>query len=163
MLNVHPGDTIKGYVGLHWIPSAQAILAGDEGIKSTLFIVDETEDAGPVLLQSRPLNIVGALKSLESRGAAGLVADLQMVLEFARTRSVTTYDGFRQLAGAEEKGRMKRVCEVLLPELKVAGDWEIFPLAVQLIAEGRVEVDGKTIFVEGKQLPPHGYRNWLGE
>ena len=30
MLNIHPGDTTKGYVGLHWIPSAQAILAGAE-------------------------------------------------------------------------------------------------------------------------------------
>jgi folate-dependent phosphoribosylglycinamide formyltransferase PurN len=157
MLNVHPGDTIKGYVGLHWIPSAQAILAGDEGLRSTLFIVDETEDAGPVLLQSKPLNIVETLKSLESKGEVGLVADLQKAVAFARMQGITTYDGFRQLAGTEEKGRMKRVCEVLLPELKVAGDWEIFPLAVQLIADGRVEVDDKAIYVDGKQLLPHGY------
>jgi folate-dependent phosphoribosylglycinamide formyltransferase PurN len=157
MLNVHPGDTIKGYVGLHWIPSAQAILAGDEGIKSTLFIVDETEDAGPVLLQSRPLSIVKTLKSLESKGAVGLMADLQKAIGFARMHSIADYDGFRRLAGAEEKGMMKRVCEALLPELKVAGDWEIFPLAVQLISEGRVEVDGKTIYVDGKQLTSNGY------
>jgi folate-dependent phosphoribosylglycinamide formyltransferase PurN len=157
MLNVHPGDTIKGYVGLHWIPSAQAILAGDAGVRSTLFIVDETEDAGPVLLQSRPLNIAETLKSLESKGAAGLVADLQKVVEFACKQGITAYDSFRQLAGAEEKGRMKRVCEALLPELKVAGDWEIFPLAVQLIADGRVEVEDKAIYVDGKQLPSHGY------
>jgi hypothetical protein len=30
ILNVHPGDTTKGYDGLYWIPSAKAILAGEE-------------------------------------------------------------------------------------------------------------------------------------
>ncbi|NOQ17741.1 MAG: hypothetical protein GQ507_00675, partial [Dehalococcoidales bacterium] len=39
ILNVHPGDTTKGYDGLHWVPSAKAILAGDEVIRSTLFFV----------------------------------------------------------------------------------------------------------------------------
>ena len=57
ILNVHPGDTTKGYDGLHWIPSARAILAGDEAIRSTLFFVDKGEDTGPVLVQSRPLTI----------------------------------------------------------------------------------------------------------
>jgi hypothetical protein len=85
------------------------------------------------------------------------MADLQKAIGFARMHSIADYDGFRRLAGAEEKGMMKRVCEALLPELKVAGDWEIFPLAVQLISEGRVEVDGKTIYVDGKQLTSNGY------
>jgi folate-dependent phosphoribosylglycinamide formyltransferase PurN len=158
MLNIHPGDTTKGYVGLHWIPSAQAILAGDEGIRSTLFIIDETEDNGPVLMQSRLLNIVDALTSSESGDTTGLRADFHNAVDFARKRNITTYDDFRKSAGAEEKGMMKRVCEYLLTALKVAGDWEIFPFAVQLIAGGRVAADGKIIYLDGKQLPPHGYR-----
>jgi folate-dependent phosphoribosylglycinamide formyltransferase PurN len=158
MLNIHPGDTTKGYVGLHWIPSAQAILAGDEGIRSTLFIVDETEDNGPVLMQSRLLNIVETLTSLESENGPGLLADFHNVVDFARTRNIATYDDFRKSAGVEEKGMMKHVCECLLPALKVAGDWEIFPLAVRLIAEGRVAADGKILYLDGKQLPQCGYR-----
>jgi len=54
ILNVHPGDTTKGYDGLYWIPTAKAILAGDDSIRSTLFIVDKGEDTGPVLVQSFP-------------------------------------------------------------------------------------------------------------
>ena len=47
ILNVHPGDTTKGYDGLHWLPSAKAIIAGDDVIRSTLFFVDKGEDTGP--------------------------------------------------------------------------------------------------------------------
>jgi hypothetical protein len=53
---------------------------------------------------------------------------------------------------------MKNVCESLLSALKVAGDWEIFPLAVQLIAQGRVEVNGKILYLDGAPLPAYGYR-----
>ncbi|MDD5287823.1 MAG: formyltransferase family protein, partial [Dehalococcoidales bacterium] len=71
ILNVHPGDTTRGYDGLHWIPSAKAILAGDRAIRSTLFIVDKGEDTGPVLVQSKSLDIMQALTGLESNGASG--------------------------------------------------------------------------------------------
>ena len=37
ILNVHPGDATKGYKGLHHVPSAKALLAGEEHVKSTLF------------------------------------------------------------------------------------------------------------------------------
>jgi len=158
MLNVHPGDTTRGYVGLHWIPSAKAILAGDEGIRSTLFIVDKTEDNGPVLVQSRLLNIVGTLTSLESQGNSGLLAEFRKVVDFTRSHNITAYEDFRKLAGTEEKKMMKRICEFLPPALKVAGDWQIYPLAVRLIAEGRVEIDDKTVYLDGKRLPAYGYR-----
>ena len=158
ILNIHPGDTTKDYVGLHWIPSAKAILAGDTGVRSTLMVVDKSEDKGPVLVQSRLLNIVDTLTEAESKGEAGLLADLHNVVNFARTHNITTYQDFRKLAGVEEKRMMKRVCEVLPPALKVAGDWEIFPFAVRIIGEGRVEVDGRMLYLDGKQLPEYGYR-----
>ena len=44
MINVHPGDTTKHYEGLHWMPSAKAIIAGDKSLRSTLFIADKSED-----------------------------------------------------------------------------------------------------------------------
>jgi folate-dependent phosphoribosylglycinamide formyltransferase PurN len=158
ILNVHPGDTTRNYVGLHWIPSAKAILAGDSGVRSTLLIVDKSEDKGPVLVQSRLLNILDTLTELEAKGTAGLLTDYRKVVDFARTRHITTYEDFRKLAGVEEKRMMKRMCECLPPALKVTGDWEIFPFAVHVIAEGRVEVEGKTLYLDGKQLPEYGYR-----
>lgn len=158
ILNVHPGDTMKDYVGLGWIPSAKAILAGDTGVRSTLMIIDKSEDKGPVLVQSRLLNIRDALAAAESKGEAGLLADFQRVVDFVRSHGITAYKDFRKLTEEEEKALMKRVCEVLPPALKVAGDWEIFPFAVRIIGEGRVEVDGRTLYLDGKQLPGYGYR-----
>jgi hypothetical protein len=44
-------------------------------------------------------------------------------------------------------------------ELKVNGDWEIYPFAVHdLIAQGRVAVEGRTVFIDGKKMPETGYR-----
>ena len=80
ILNVHPGDTTKGYNGLHWIPSAKAILAGDEAIRSTLFLVDQGEDTGPVLVQSKALNIFDVLRQSE----VGLAEELDEIIAFAK-------------------------------------------------------------------------------
>ena len=74
MINVHPGDMTKAYEGLHWMPSAKAIIAGDESLRSTLFIADKSEDKGPILMQSKPLNIIRTLSELESQGEKGLTA-----------------------------------------------------------------------------------------
>jgi folate-dependent phosphoribosylglycinamide formyltransferase PurN len=54
ILNVHPGDARK-YVGLGWIPIAKAILAGEKDVKSTVFFVDQSDDGGPILIQSASL------------------------------------------------------------------------------------------------------------
>jgi phosphoribosylglycinamide formyltransferase-1 len=159
ILNVHPGDTTRGYAGLHWLPSAKAILAGDEAIRSTLFIVDKGEDTGPVLVQSRPLNIVRALKDLDSAGTPGFLDGLLRVSSFARMRGITTYEEFRQSAGDKLLQTMERICSRLQDALKVNGDWEIYPFAVHgLIGRGRVEVDGRTVYVDGKSLPEYGWR-----
>jgi hypothetical protein len=54
---------------------------------------------------------------------------------------------------------MEKFCKSLMDTLKVKGDWEIYPFAVHdLIAQGRVAVDGRTVYVDGKQLPEYGYR-----
>ncbi len=153
ILNVHPGDTTKGYEGLHWVPSAKAILAGDKAIRSTLFIVDKGEDTGPVLVQSAPLHIV---KTLES---AGLSAQLEKVTGFAGANKISNYEAFTAIAGSELKEAMAKICGVLQDNLKIHGDWKIYPFAVHdLIAQGRAAVDGRTVFADGKDLPGYGYR-----
>lgn len=159
ILNVHPGDTTKGYAGLHWIPSAKAILVGDEAIRSTLFLVDKGMDTGPVLVQSRPLHIMKTLEELEAKGTEGLLEGLRRVSSFAREHAITNYEDFAQSSGKELLVIMERICASLQDALKVAGDWEIYPFAVHdLIARGRVAVDDKTVYVDGKQMPEYGYR-----
>jgi folate-dependent phosphoribosylglycinamide formyltransferase PurN len=159
ILNVHPGDTTKGYVGLHWTPTAKAILAGDKAIRSTLFVVDKGEDTGPVLVQSRPMGIAATLTELESKGIKGLLEGLEKITAFAGERSIKDFDEFKKSAGSELLSILERLCRDLQESLKVAGDWEIYPFAVhQLIAKGRVSIEGKQVFIDNKPFPPYGLR-----
>ena len=151
MLNVHPGDTTKGFYGLHWIPSAKAILAGDESLRSTLFIVDKGEDTGPVLVQSKPINVIQTLSELESKGEKGLLEGLSRVTSFAILHNIKTYENFKEKADEESSKIMERICSRLQDMLKVKGDWEIYPFAVHdLISRGRVAVDGRVVYIDGK-------------
>jgi folate-dependent phosphoribosylglycinamide formyltransferase PurN len=159
ILNVHPGDTTKGYYGLHWIPSARAILAGDKIIRSTLFFVDKGEDSGPVLVQSKPLDIEQTLRGLELEHRQELSKGLREVTDFAAAHHIQTYDDFEKNAGNELATKMETVCRVLQDALKVSGDWKIYPFAVHdLIARGRVHIDRRTVYVDGRPLPGCGYR-----
>lgn len=159
MINVHPGDTTKDYVGLHWIAQAMAILAGETELRSTLFIVDKNMDKGPVIAQSRPLYIVQALNESEANGQQGLLEGLQTLTKFAADNNVKIYDVFREKADAEMIKITKLVCNSLMDALKVKGDWEIYPFAVHdLIAKGRVAIDGRTVFIDDRQMPEFGYR-----
>lgn len=159
ILNVHPGDTTKGYDGLYWVPSAKAILAGDKAIRSTLFCVDKGEDTGPVLAQSAPLDIAQTLNELELKGEKGLVKGLHKVISFAAGNNIKTYEDFETKAGKELRETMGHVCRNLQDALKEAGDWKIYPFVVhKLIARGRLQIDGRTVYIDGKEMPEYGYR-----
>jgi folate-dependent phosphoribosylglycinamide formyltransferase PurN len=159
ILNVHPGDTTKGYNGLHWVPSAKAILAGDEAIRSSLFFVDKGEDTGPVLVQSKPLNIVQTIGRLTLGGKKELSKGLREITSFAATHDIKTYEDFEEKAGEELLRMMGLICRNLQETLKVAGDYKIYPFAVHdLIAQGRIQMDGRTVYVDGRQMPEYGYR-----
>jgi hypothetical protein len=141
------------------MPSAKAIIAGDESLRSTLFIADKSEDKGPILMQSKPLNIIRTLSELESQGEKGLTAGLKRISDFIRLHNITAYDDFRAKADEEMQKAMGNICIRLQDALKVQGDWEIYPFAVHdLIAQGRVAVDGRQVFIDGKQMPAWGYR-----
>ncbi|MFC1900157.1 phosphoribosylglycinamide formyltransferase [Chloroflexota bacterium] len=155
ILNVHPGDTTKGYINLHWIPSAMAILAGEESVRSTLFFVGKGVDDGPVFVQSVPLNIEETLRKLGGGRAEGL----EKILEFAKVNGISDYDVFKEKAGEELMGIMKNICTDLQNELKEVGDWKIYPFGVhELVAKGRVRVDGRDVYIDGEKMPEHGYR-----
>jgi folate-dependent phosphoribosylglycinamide formyltransferase PurN len=159
ILNVHPGDTTKGYDGLYWIPSAKAILAGDEVIRSTVFFVDKGEDTGPVLVQSGPLHIVKTLKELERQGIQELVVGLNKITSFIAENSIMNYASFKMKAGEELLNIMKHICKNLQEVLKVTGDWKAYPFAVhRLIAAGRVKVVNRTVYIDKVDMSLHGYR-----
>lgn len=159
ILNVHPGDTTKGYTGLHWVPSAKAILAGDDVIRSSLFFVDKGEDTGPVLVQSKPVNIVQTINGFKLENGEELSKGLKEVISFATIHDIQTYEAFEREAGKEVLTMMEYICRNLQEALKVAGDWKIYPFAVhELIAQGRVQIDGRTVYIDDRELPQYGYR-----
>jgi len=158
MLNVHPGDTTRGYDGLHWVPTARAILAGEGSLRSTLFVVDKGEDTGPVLVQSRPLDILKTLREREYMDARDWPVILANIRKFASEQGITGYEKFQSAAGRQQLEDLKQICRVLQEQLKIRGDWEIYPLAVGMIAAGCVAVDDRKVYVDGKPMPAHGYR-----
>lgn len=158
ILNIHPGDTTRGYDGLHWVPAAKAILAGDKALRSTLFIVDKGEDTGPILIQSGPLHIVETLEKLETAGNKELLKGLNKVIVYSTINYLKTYDDFIANADKNMMSMLENICRHLQNALKVSGDWKIYPFAVDLIASGRVEIEARLVYVDGKQLPAYGYR-----
>ena len=152
MLNVHPGDTTKGFSGLLWVPCAKAILAGEDSVKSTLFFVNETDDGGPVLMQSASLPL------------SHWERELYEIRDFASAHDSRTMGKLRAAAEANGRGdivtNLKTVAEQVQDRLKREGDWKIYPFAVhEMIAKGRVAIDNKgTVYVDGTAMPNEGYQ-----
>jgi phosphoribosylglycinamide formyltransferase 1 len=149
ILNVHPGDA-RRYIGLGWRPTAKAILAEEKGVKSTVFFVDQSDDGGPILIQSASL----ALSRWDS--------DLRDIRRFAEKTGARNLKDFREAAEREGNGlygSLEEVASRIQDTLKVEGDWKIYPFAVhELIAKGRVALDGRTVYVDGVQMPPEGWQ-----
>jgi len=135
IVNVHPADlsvTEKGkrkYVGLHDAPPRKAILAGEKSLHSSTHIVTKDVDQGEVLLISKGLKVeLPAGVSLED------------------------------LKKPENEQLLKRMAKEHENKLKEVGDWKIFPLTLEWIAEGRFAIDNKKdIYFDGK-LVKNGYR-----
>jgi len=149
ILNVHPGDA-KKYVGLGWRPTAKAILAEERSVKSTVFFVDASDDGGPILIQSRSLPLLR------------WDDDLRDIRKFAERTSARTLTQFREAAqqeGNELYNALEQVSAAIQDVLRTEGDWEIYPFAVHdLIAKGRVALDGRTVFIDGVQMPEEGWQ-----
>lgn len=149
ILNVHPADARK-YTGLGWIPTAKAILAEEKAVKSTVFFVDQSDDGGPVLIQSASLPL--------SRWDE----DLRDVRRFAERTGARTLKDFREAAQSEGNTlyeSLKKVSGEIQEVLKVEGDWKIYPFAVHgLIAKGRVSLDERTVYIDGVAMPPEGWQ-----
>jgi methionyl-tRNA formyltransferase len=149
ILNVHPADARK-YVGLGWIPTAKAILADEQSVKSTVFMVDQSDDGGPILIQSASLPL--------SRWDD----ELREARRFAEKTGARTLKDFREAAQREGSNlyeSLRTVSSAIQEVLKVEGDWKIYPFAVHgLIAKGRVALDGRTVYIDGVQMPAEGWQ-----
>ncbi|MCX5814046.1 MAG: formyltransferase family protein [Proteobacteria bacterium] len=149
ILNVHPGDARK-YIGLGWIPTAKAILAEESSVKATVFFVDQSDDGGPILIQSASLPI--------SRWDN----ELRDIRKFAEKTETRALKAFREAAQREGNNLYKSLQEVsasVQEVLKVEGDWQIYPFAVhELIAKGRATLDGRTLYIDGVKMPEEGWQ-----
>jgi len=149
ILNVHPGDARK-YTGLGWIPTAKAILAEEISVKATVFIVDESDDGGPILIQSASLPL--------SRWDG----ELYNIRKFAEKTDARTLKKFKEAAEREKNNlyeSLQKISIGIQNTLKVEGDWQIYPFAVhELIAKGRVSIDGRTLYIDGVQMPVEGWQ-----
>jgi phosphoribosylglycinamide formyltransferase-1 len=149
ILNVHPGDARK-YIGLGWIPIAKAILAGESSVKSTVFFVDESDDGGSILIQSASL----PLSRWDDK--------LRDVRRFAERPDARNLGQFREIAQREGNNlyeSLKEVSTNIQDILKDEGDRRIYPFAVHdLIAKGRVALDGRTVYIDGVQMPEEGWQ-----
>ncbi|MCX6819550.1 MAG: formyltransferase family protein [Candidatus Aenigmarchaeota archaeon] len=164
ILNIHPGDTTKGYIGPLWVPSAKAILAGENDVRSTLFIVDKGKDTGPPPLQSASVNVNREEWKAYLYDIRNFEAEHhKSIMDFASEKEIDNVEAFGIFAEKNGKShlteKLKQLSSSLQEELKVKGDWVIYPFAVhELIAKGRVEIDGRTIYIDGKKIPEYGLR-----
>ncbi len=140
-VNVHPGDLRvtdaqgrRKYVGLAWVPTAKALLAGERFVHSSTHLVTPELDGGPIARISQPVPVdlpSGATPAnLLPEGAAlgDLVRDIR-------------YNQGRRYGEALLYTHSKRLQETL----KERGDWVEFPRTVQRLAElvlaGRLVLD----------------------
>ena len=149
ILNVHPGDSRK-YTGLGWRPTAKAIIAGEKSVKSTVFFVDESDDGGPILIQSKSISL--------SRWDEKLYD----IKKFIEKMDIKTLSEFREKA-KQEGNNLDIVLEAMSKEiqdvLKEEGDWMIYPFAVHnLIARGRVALDGRKVYIDGVEMSDEGWQ-----
>jgi folate-dependent phosphoribosylglycinamide formyltransferase PurN len=129
-VNVHPADlsilTPEGerkYTGDNAVHDA--IVAGEEMLRSSTLWTDQGVDTGPLLMVSGPVKV-----------------KLPMPLDELKKDTIMLSD----------------VAAMHQQRLKKAGDWEIFPLTIEMIANGRFALDElNNVYVDGLPVPG-GYR-----
>jgi len=143
--NVHPGDLRrlddagkKAYRGLAWVPSAKAIMAGENEVYTTVHLVTTELDGGPILGRSVPVKVQDYILGLEDRtvllgeatqrlGEGFKMEKLQRLIDDAKIGNEDAAKMFPIVGYAKE-------CQ---ESLKRLGDWVVFPQVVSWIAQGR--------------------------
>ena len=150
--NVHPGDLRvrdangrRRYVGLGWIPTAKAILAGERFVHSSTHLVTPELDGGPIARVSRPVPV----DLPQGVTAASILPEGARLSDVIRD---INYNGGRRYGTALLYTHSRSVQE----RLKEQGDWVEFPRTVQSLAElvlaGRLVQDSQGTRLDGS--PP---------
>ncbi len=154
ILNAHPGDSSRGYIGLAEVPTANAILNGEGYTRSTIFLVNESKDGGHILVQSHPIHIFTDENS----------RNLEYVKKYAQQNGLFNVGDFKKIAKEEVEAKEKldlllRISREHQSRMKERGDWPSYKFAVHhLIAQGRVSIDGRDVYIDGNKLPSYGFR-----
>ncbi|MHA1310595.1 MAG: phosphoribosylglycinamide formyltransferase [Candidatus Helarchaeota archaeon] len=130
-INVHPADLSiidpqthrRKYTGDHAV--MDAILAGEKELRSSVHIVTEKIDGGPIILISKPLKVE---------------LPPNILLE--------------DLKQPNNKDMLKKISDEHQNKLKQIGDWKIFPLALEYIARGFIGFDENfQLYYKNKPIP----------
>jgi folate-dependent phosphoribosylglycinamide formyltransferase PurN len=84
--------------------------------------------------------------------------DYGEVLVVSEPLPVTLPEGFDLEALVRDEGLLERVVDEHQDRLKEPGDWVIYPLTIQMIAEGRFALDGRGNVFLDSELKPNGLR-----
>ncbi len=126
IINVHPADL--------------TIMEGDERRYVGIHVVEEAIMAGEKELRS-------TTHVVREKVDHGEILVLSEPLPVELPRGVT----LEQLA--EDKALRRRVVDEHQDRLKKMGDWVIYPLTVQLIAEGRFSLGPSGVYFDGEKAP----------
>ncbi len=132
-VNVHPADLAildeagnRKYVGDKAVKLA--ILDGCRSLRSSVIWIDEGVDTGPILVRSAPVPVIYP----DGAGAEDFSPDILR----------------------KNRALLKNVVKENQDALKERGDWKIFPLAIQWIAEGRFAADRENrLYFDGTPIP----------
>jgi folate-dependent phosphoribosylglycinamide formyltransferase PurN len=155
-VNVHPGDLRvrkedgrRKYVGLAWVPSAKAILDGQNEVYTSVHLVTPELDGGPLLAVSAPQPVPDEVKSLEDRAVLlGGANSIRTIQKFIRGyHCVSDEDLYKFMPIVKHA----KDCQ---ERLKVNGDWIEFPDVITNIALGRYARDKKgNMYFDNKPVP----------
>lgn len=159
-VNVHPGDlrekNEKGepkYAGLGWIPSAKAILDGKNEVYTSVHLVTEELDGGPILAVSAPQAIPAEAAIKKRKQLLGEGLSLKEVITFVKLHS--------DLPESEINTKFPivgyaRDCQ---DRLKRNGDWVVFPQVIEDIARGRYARDEEEkLYFDGQPIETLNFR-----
>jgi phosphoribosylglycinamide formyltransferase 1 len=151
-VNVHPGDLRKRgsdgsplYRGLAWVPSAKAILAGDNQVYTSVHLVTPELDGGPLLAVSDPQLVPPEAlqcKTLEDRARLlGEAKSIKEILQFVKAHPGESDDSLKQrfpIFGYSKDCQNR---------LKEKGDWVVYPQVLDDLTHGRYSrKDGEILY-----------------
>lgn len=143
-LNVHPGDlTIcdkegtRLYTGLHVLPVEDAILNGDDFLRSSVILVQpytgngaKDMDAGPIPGISGPVPVDRGIYTLEE------------LHNFRKKR----------IPGVKCTDPLRLLAKEHIEKLKIQGDHIVFPRAASDFAAGYFACEGDQLFYRGREV-----------